>query len=87
MNETTPGLVHLLANPHHKKRQVISEEVSIDGKIIALLGNKFPEIDIEMLDAEIIFTKIESILIDCSKDKIVTSVIEEIIHSIQHERF
>ena len=85
MDEITPGLVHLLANPYHIKRQDIPEELDIDSKIILLLGNKFPEIDIEMFDAEIIFTKIESILIECSKDKIITSVIEEIIHSIEDE--
>jgi hypothetical protein len=77
--------MYLLANPnHYYKKRVIQE--SLDDKLLILLKRKFPGIDITKEDYRINILKIESLFNETYKQRVVETVVEEIIRQTENEQ-
>jgi len=77
--------LHLLANPNHYYRTILHHE-SLDDKIFILLKKKFSDIEITPNDYSINILKIESMFNETYQQRVVKTIIEEIIQKTVNEQ-
>ena len=78
--------LHLLANPNHYYRTRLLHQESLDDKIILLLKKKFPDIEITPNDYSKNILKIESMFNETYQQRVVETIVEEIIQQTVNER-
>jgi hypothetical protein len=78
--------LHLLANPNHYYRTRLLNQESLDEKIILLLKKKFPNIEITQNDYSNNILKIESMFNETYQQRVVETIVEEIIQQTVNER-
>ena len=77
--------LHLLANPNYHQKKIIQQR-SIDDNIYMLLTKKYKNIKITREDYDKIILKIENLFMENYNQKIIASVIEDIVNKTIHEQ-
>jgi len=78
--------LHLLANPNHYYSTMLLNQESLDERITILLKKKFPNIEITPDDYFKNILKIESMFNETYQQRIIETIVEEIIQQTVNER-
>jgi len=78
--------LHLLANPNHYYMKKIINHESLDDKIFLLLKKKFPNIEITLDDYSKNILKIEIIFNETYQQRVVETIVEEIVQQTVNEQ-
>jgi len=76
----------LLVNPSRYKTKKIVNQASLDESIILLLNKKFPKVEITKEDYNENIIKIETLFTETYNQRIIITVIEEIIRKTENEQ-